>query len=59
MTSLFKRGSNSSTEEYNLESVKIDKDGVVRLNLDSDIVRDRIVAQVKKLKEYQGKLVVR
>jgi len=53
MANWFKFGTNESHTEYNLDNVRIDKNGVVRLNLGSKDVKAKIVEQVEKLRNYE------
>ncbi len=57
--SFFKQNTDENPKRYKLENVKIDRDGIVSLNLASEDVRKRINQQVEKLKEYEGRLVTR
>ena len=53
MANWFKFGTNEPRAEYNLDNVRIDKNGVVRLNLGSKVVKAKIVKQVEKLRNYE------
>ncbi|WP_171037455.1 hypothetical protein [Pseudoalteromonas sp. S558] len=48
---LFQLLSSNQYKKEQLETVNIDKDGIVSLNLDNEVVRTKIKTQIDKLKK--------
>jgi hypothetical protein len=46
-----------STKSYDAGKVKIDKNGIIRLNLNNETVKAEIKAKLKKLNKYDGLLL--
>lgn len=41
-----------------VDNVNINKDGIVSLNLDNELVQKQLFAQIKKLKTYESELII-
>jgi hypothetical protein len=54
MFNLFQK---SDVQKTNLETVNIDKDGIVSLNLKNEVVKDKIKKQIGKLKQFDNQLL--
>lgn len=54
---MFNLKQKSDVQKTNLETVNIDKDGIVSLNLKNEVVKDKIKKQIGKLKQFDNQLL--